>query len=94
MRKFMQSIEFTSCKADPDVWMRKAINEEGEPYWEYILVYTNDALCVLHKPVDVLAEIGGHFKLKENSIGEPKLYLGGTMSKREVHSPVSGPTQV
>ena len=44
MRKFMQSIEFTSCKADPDVWMRSAINEEGGPYWEYILLYTDDVL--------------------------------------------------
>ena len=89
----MQSIEFTLCKADPDVWMCKAVNEEGVPYWEYIFLYTDDVLCVLHKPVDVLAEIGRHFKLKEKSIGEPKLYLGGTMSKQEVHSPVSGPIQ-
>ena len=81
------------CKADPDVWMRKAVNEEGEPYWEYILLYTDDVLCVLHKPVNVLAEIGRHFKLKEKSIGEAKLYLRGTMSKQEVHSPVSVPTQ-
>ena len=93
MRKFMQSIEFTSCKADPDVWMRSAINEEGESYWEYILLYTDDVLCISHKPVDVLAEIRRHFKLKKKLIGEPKYYLGGTMSKREVHSPVSGPTQ-
>ena len=46
-----------------------------------------------HKPVNVLTEIGRHFKLKKSSIGAPKLYLGGTMSKCEVHSPVSGLTQ-
>ena len=69
MQKFIQSIEFTLCKADPDVWMRSAVDEEGESYWEYILLYTDNVLCISHKkPVNVLAEIGRHFKLKNKSI--------------------------
>lgn len=70
--------------------MCKAVKEDGTPYWEYILLYTNNVLVVSHKPKDVLAEIGKNFKLKEESIGPPKIYLGGRVSKREVHSNVSG----
>ena len=46
-----------------------------------------------HKLIGVLEEIGKYFKLKENSIGPPKLYLGGMVSKREVHSNVTGKVQ-
>ena len=93
MHKFMQFFEFTSCKADPDVWMHKAGKEDEITCWKYILIYTNDVLVVSYKPIDVVEEIGKYFKLEENSTGPPKLYLGGMVSKREVHSYVTGKFQ-
>jgi hypothetical protein len=42
----MRHLNFTSCPANPDVWMRPAQKADGTEYWEYILLYTVDALCV------------------------------------------------
>ena len=77
LRECMASLKFESCKADPDVWYRKAIGPNG-PHWEYVLLYTDDVLVVAQDPNKILrAEIGKHFTLKEKSIGPPKIYLGG-----------------
>ena len=38
MRSFMNELGFISCKADSDVWMRKAVTDRGVDYWEYVLI--------------------------------------------------------
>lgn len=78
LRSGMADLGFTSCLADPDVWMRAAKKADGTSYYEYVLLYTDDALCVSENPEKVLRnEIGRYFELKEESIGPPKIYLGG-----------------
>ena len=42
----MQFIYFTSCPADPDVWMRPAIKSDGSKCYDYILLYVDDTLIV------------------------------------------------
>ena len=80
-RECMVSLGFESCKADPDVWLRKAVGPKG-PHWEYVLLYTDDALVVADNPEKILREeIGKHWTLKEKSIGPPKIYLGGKVRK-------------
>jgi hypothetical protein len=77
LRSCMAFLDFTSCPADPDVWMRKAIKSDGTTHWEYVLLYTDDALVVSEKPESILRnELGKQFQLKEESIGPPKIYLG------------------
>ena len=79
----MSELGFKACKEDPEVWMREHTSPDGELYWEYVLLYVNDCLIISHWGYDILQkEIGVHFKLKEESIGEPKLYLGGKIQKR------------
>ena len=41
---------FTSCKADPGVWMRPAQKSNGFKYYEYILTYVDDCLVVSQNP--------------------------------------------
>ena len=63
--------------ADPDVWMRPAIKADGKLYYEYILLYTDDALSIGENAEKVLRqELGKYFELKPESIGKPKIYLG------------------
>ena len=82
LRSCMTHLNFESCLADPDVWMRKAIKSDGTPYWEYILLYVDDALVVSENGEKILREeLGKYFQLKEESIGPPSIYLGGKMSK-------------
>ena len=62
--------------------MRASKKDDGSEYWEYALLYTDDVLVVSeHGKKFLRTEIGKYFKLKEESIGPPKIYLGGRMSK-------------
>ena len=82
LRECMKHLGFTSCPADPDVWMRPAVDDKGRAYYEYVLLYTDDALSISHRPEAVLKEeLGKYFGLKPGSIGPPKIYLGGKMRK-------------
>ena len=82
LRSCMHHLNFQSCPADPDVWMREALKADGTEYWEYVLLYTDDCLCISTNPERTLRnEIGKYFRLKEESIGPPKIYLGGNVRK-------------
>jgi hypothetical protein len=43
LRACMMHLNFKSCPADPDVWMRLAKHSDGSEYYEYILLYTDHA---------------------------------------------------
>lgn len=71
----MRHLDFVSCPADPDVWMRPAKHSDGSDYYEYILLYTDDALVIGEHAEDVLRrQLGRYFELKEESIGSPKQF--------------------
>ena len=78
LRSCMQFINFTSCPADPDVWMRPAIKNDGSKYYDYVLLYVDDTLVVSENAEPVLRnELGRYFELREESIGPPDHYSGG-----------------
>lgn len=82
LRNCMEFLGFTSCKADPDVWMRAAVKSDGTEYYEYVLLYCDDTLVISENGESILRnEIGKYFELKEESIGPPSIYLGGKLSK-------------
>ena len=57
-------------------------SQAGEEYYEYVLLYTDDVLVISDNAESVLREeIGQHFILKEESIGDPGQYLGGKLRK-------------
>ena len=85
LRGCMWHIGFKSCPADPDVWMRPAKHSDGREYYEYVLLYTDDTMVISENAESVLRnELVKYFELKEESIGPPKLYLGGHVSKVEL----------
>ena len=63
MRTCMDHLDFKACKVDPDLWMRPAVKpSDGSGYWEYVLLYVDDALAISHRPKEVLEkEIGKYF---------------------------------
>jgi hypothetical protein len=89
LRSCMRHLDFVSCPADPDVWMRPAKRSDGTDYYEYILLYTGDAL-VLSENAEKVPRIdpGRYFTLKEESIGPPKIYLGGSVRKVQLDNGV------
>eukprot|EP00957_Ditylum_brightwellii_P090696 6907939-Ditylum_brightwellii.AAC.1 len=74
---------------DPDVWMRSAIYSDGSKHCEYILLYVDDALAIEEHPEKLLClGIGKYFQLNEESVGPPKIYIGGSVHKRTLHNGV------
>ena len=58
--------------------MRPAMKADGTSYYEYILLYIDDALAIGERAEHLLRnELGKYFELKKSSVGPPKLYLGG-----------------
>jgi len=89
LRGCMRHLDFVSCPADPDVWMRPAKRSDGSEYYEYILLYTDDALVLSENAESLLRnELGRYFVLKEESIGPPKIYLGGGVRKVQLDNGV------
>ena len=89
LRSCMNHLGFKPCRADPDVWMRPAVKSDGSEYWEYVLLYTDDALVISEFGEKILRnEIGKYFELKEESIGPPEIYLGGQLRKVELDNGV------
>ena len=73
----MEEMNFESCQADPDVWMRPGTKANGTTCWEYVLLHTDDILAVMEDTETFLrdAELRQRFTLKEKSIGPPTQYL-------------------
>ena len=69
LRSCMEFLNFKSCLADPDVWMRPAIKSDGNTYYEYVLLYMDDALVVSENAESILCnELGRYFHLKRNRL--------------------------
>jgi hypothetical protein len=82
LRACMRHLNFESCLADPDVWMRPALKPDGSEYYEYILIYTEDVLVVSTDGERILrAGIGKYFELKEESIAPPRYISEDTCAK-------------
>ena len=50
LRSCMKFLGFESSRADPDVWMRESVREDGfTKYYEYVLLYTDDCLVIRNR---------------------------------------------
>jgi hypothetical protein len=82
----MEHLGFTtSCKADPDVWLQENTDHMGAKFYDkYVLIYTDGILAIGKDPTRREILRGGlnkYFTLKEDSIGEPDIYLGAKLHK-------------
>lgn len=81
MAETLRSYGFKSCLADPDVWMKPACKKNGERYYEYVLVYVDDVLCLSESPQNVMEYLSKCYTLKEGSVQPPDNYLGAEVRK-------------
>ena len=61
--------------------MRPAVKSNGFKYWEYVLCYVDDVLCISDQPKITMQGIQRTFKLKDDKIEEPEMYLGAELTK-------------
>ena len=72
---------FESVKADPDVWIRLAVRDDGFEHCEMVFVCIDDILAVSHRAKAIVDEITSHCKVKKDSIEKPELHLGANIDR-------------
>ena len=72
----IKKMGFASSKGDPDLYFKPQVKDDGTKYYEYLLVYVDDILCVSHKTAAIMDELAARYRLKEGSVGPPERYLG------------------
>ena len=77
----LRDLGYIPSKADPDVWMRPAVKPDGFEYYEYVLCYVDDVLAISDAPLKTMQGIQNKFKLKDDKIAEPEIYLGAGLAK-------------
>jgi len=80
-RVLREELNFIPCRADMDVWRHAARKENGNRYYDYLFIYTDDIIVISEKPRRILPNMNKHFLLKADSIKEPSRYLGASISK-------------
>jgi hypothetical protein len=72
----MAFLGYTSCHADPDLWLKPEIRPgDGFRYYCYVLIYLDVFLAIHHDAVAILKKVNKYFKMKAGSIGDPDFYL-------------------
>ena len=86
MAKRFDELGFTSSHADPDVWLRPAKKQDGTEYYEYLISYVDDILCISEEARQVLDDLreDGKIKYKKDKIEPPDMYLGAKLQKKIV----------
>jgi hypothetical protein len=80
----LQDLQYKSSLADPDVWLRPAIKGTGEHYYEYIFVYVDDILVISMTPERTMSTLATFYRLKENSVAKPSVYLGAQIREHRL----------
>jgi hypothetical protein len=55
----------TSSLADPDVWFRAIVKEDGFQYYEYVLVCVDDLLVLSHQGEKTMKALKEFYRLKD-----------------------------
>jgi hypothetical protein len=75
----LYDLNYKPTKADPDVWIRPAMKTDGFKYYKMVLVYVDDILCISHDPRATMSGLQAPFKLKDNKVEKPDMYLGAEL---------------
>ena len=81
----LYDLGYVPTRADPDVWLRPAVKPDGFKYYELVLCYVDEVLSVSHDPATTLRGLHQSiFKLKDDKVEVPEMYLGAQLSKMQV----------
>ena len=69
--------------ADPDVYLRPAVAQDGFKYYEYVMTYVDDVLCISKCPKATIDGIQVRFALKGDKAEEPKEFLGAVLGQMD-----------
>jgi hypothetical protein len=73
---------YAPTRADPDVYLQKAVKPDGFPYYEMVLCYVDVILVISHMPKATTDELKLTFKIKNDKNEEPEMYLGARLKRK------------
>ena len=77
----IRNMGFTDTKADNDVYRRKSYRGDRTPYYEYMVVYVDDVICISENPEHWINILSTQYRLRE--IGAPKRFLGSDIKSKQ-----------
>ena len=77
----IRELGFVSTKADVDVYRRESNKRDGTPYYEYLVVYVDDIICVSEDPSQWMKILGSRYRLRD--VGPPKRFLGSDIKQKQ-----------
>jgi hypothetical protein len=82
LASFMCQLGYTSCKADPDLWLKaKTKPDNNVCYYDNTLCYIDDILCIHHDPMSVMNKINRFSSLKPSLVGDHDNYSGAKLKQ-------------
>jgi Reverse transcriptase (RNA-dependent DNA polymerase) len=81
LAEHLWSLDYRPSYADPDVWLRPAVKADGSEYYEMLLCYVDDILCISIDPMKTMSRIKDKFELKNDEVKTPSDYLGGVLEQ-------------
>ena len=77
----IRNMGFKDTKADGDVYRRKAYKDNRVAYYEYMVVYVDDVICISESPEHWIDLLSKQYRLRE--IGPPKRFLGSDIKSKQ-----------
>ena len=64
----LDTMGYRPSYTDLELWLQPAVKPDGFEYYEYILCYVNNVLCISHNPRKLMKRIEEYFNLKDEKI--------------------------
>ena len=81
----MESLDYQSCNADLDLWLKSEIRpEDGVKFYSFLLCYIDDILCIHHNKDSMLKWLHKSFLLKLG-FGKQDINLGAKFHETRLH---------
>ena len=82
----LDAMGYRPSYSDPYLWLRPKVKPGGFKYYESILCYVYNVLCISHNPRKSMKRIKEDLKHKYDKIEPPGLYIGATLDKMKLES--------
>jgi hypothetical protein len=76
----LEDMGYKATVADPDVHIRLAVKPNGFKYYEFMLTYVDDCLCVSANPKETMDVLDKIYDLKDR-VKPPEQYLGANIKR-------------
>ena len=76
LAKVLHDLRYLPSKADSDVLIRSAVKSNVFKYYEYVLCYVGNVICINDNPSSTMFGLQDKIELKDDKNEEPSIYLG------------------